>query len=77
MLEKPDTDYRIKIRLFSVIKEITESIINLDLKGATVEDVVTLMEEKTAQTIAQIDRFSREGGKEEQLEGSVDDQAKF
>ena len=33
MLRKPETDDRVKARLFIVIKNITESIMNLVLKG--------------------------------------------
>jgi DNA-binding MarR family transcriptional regulator len=60
MLKKPDIDDRVKIRLFIVIKDITESIMNLVSKGNEIDDVVTLMEEKTAEAMEQINSVKKE-----------------
>src|ERR687891_3021735 len=38
MLRKPETDERVKVRLLMVIKDITESIMNLVLKGDAIDD---------------------------------------
>jgi hypothetical protein len=60
MLKKPETDDRVKVRLFTVIKDLTESIMNLVLKGDTIDDIISFMEEKTAETIQQIKNAKRE-----------------
>jgi hypothetical protein len=60
MLRKPETDERLKVRLFIVIKDITESIMNLVLKGDAIDDAVTFMEEKTAETIEHMNIVKRE-----------------
>src|SRR5215210_4186276 len=51
MLRNPETDDRIKSRLFIVIKDITESIMNLVLKGDVIDDAITFMEDKTAEAM--------------------------
>jgi len=60
MLRKPETDERVKTRLFIVIKDITESIMNLVLKGDAIDDAITFMEDKTAETIEHIKNIRRE-----------------
>ena len=55
MLRKPETDDRVKVRLLMVIKDITESIMNLVLKGDAIDDAIAFMEEKTGQAIENID----------------------
>lgn len=62
MLRKPETDERVKTRLFLVIKDITESIMNLVLKG----DAIAFMEEKTEQTIENMDIVKREQQRKQQ-----------
>jgi hypothetical protein len=87
MLKKPDIDERTTIRLFLVIKVITESIMNLVLKGIEIDDIVKLMEEEqdAEETNEKISGIAmkrlREGGAagqgQEQLEADPDEQAKF
>jgi hypothetical protein len=60
MLRKPETDERVKTRLFLVIKDITESIMNLVLKGDAIDDTIAFMEQKTEQTIENMDVAKRE-----------------
>jgi predicted RNase H-like nuclease (RuvC/YqgF family) len=60
MLKKPETDDRVKARLFIVIKDITESIMNLVLKGDAIDDAISFMEDKTAETIEHIKNIKRE-----------------
>jgi len=60
MLRKPETDERVKTRLFIVIKDITESIMNLVLKGDAIDDAISFMEDKTAETIEHIKNIRRE-----------------
>jgi hypothetical protein len=55
MLRRSETDDRLKIRLFMVIKDITESIMNLVLKGDAIDDAIAFMEEKTEQAIENIE----------------------
>ena len=55
MLRKPETDERVKVRLLIVIKDVTESIMNLVLKGDAIDDAIAFMEEKTEQAIEDID----------------------
>lgn len=66
MLRKPETDERVKTRLFIVIKDITESIMNLILKGDAIDDAIAFMEEKTEQTIENIDIAKREQQRKQQ-----------
>jgi predicted transcriptional regulator len=66
MLRKPETDERVKTRLFIVIKDITESIMNLVLKGDAIDDSIAFMEEKTEQTIENIDIAKREQQRKQQ-----------
>ncbi len=87
MLRKPETDERVKTRLFMVIKDITESIMNLVLKGDTIDDALTFMEEKTEQSIENIDIAKSEQQRkqhkqqqqrqEQEQEEDVKDQAIF
>ena len=51
MLRKSETDERVKACLFIVIKDITESIMNLILKGDAIDDTITFMEDKTGEAI--------------------------
>jgi hypothetical protein len=60
MLNKPETDDRVKARLFIVIKDITESIMNLVLKGDAIDDAISFMEDKTTETIEHIKNIKRE-----------------
>jgi DNA-binding CsgD family transcriptional regulator len=60
MLKKPETDDRVKARLFIVIKDITESIMNLVLKGDAIDDAISFMEDKTTETIEHIRNIKRE-----------------
>src|SRR5215218_11154118 len=60
MLRKPETEERVKTRLFIVIKDITESIMNLILKGDAIDDAISFMEDKTAETIEHIKNMKRE-----------------
>ena len=60
MLKNPETDDRVKARLFIVIKDITESIMNLVLKGDAIDDVISFMEDKTTETIEHIKNMKRE-----------------
>lgn len=60
MLRKPETDNRVKVRLFIVIKDITESIMNLVLKGDAIDDAITFMQDKTAETIEHMNTLKRE-----------------
>ena len=66
MLRKPETDERVKTRLFIVIKDITESIMNLILKGDAIDDAIAFMEEKTEQSIENIDIAMREQQRKQQ-----------
>ena len=66
MLRKPETDERVKTRLFLVIKDITESIMNLVLKGDAIDDTIAFMEEKTEQTIENMNIAKREQQRKQQ-----------
>lgn len=66
MLRKPETDDRVKARLFIVIKDITESIMNLILKGDTIDDAITFMEDKTAEMIEHMKNSKREQQRKQQ-----------
>ncbi len=66
MLRKPETDERVKTRLLLVIKDITESIMNLVLKGDAIDDTIAFMEEKTEQTIENMDVAKREQQRKQQ-----------
>jgi predicted transcriptional regulator len=66
MLRKPETDERVKTRLFLVIKNITESIMNLVLKSDAIDDTIAFMEEKTEQTIENMDVAKREQQRKQQ-----------
>src|ERR671922_2016900 len=62
MLSKPETDDRVKSRLFIVIKDITESIMKLVSQGDVVDDTIRFMEDKTGETMEHmniIKRFQR------------------
>jgi hypothetical protein len=82
MLRKPETDERVKARLFIVIKDITESIMNLVLKGDAIDDAISFMEDKTAETIEHIKNMKREQQQQQQQQQeqeheNVEDQAIF
>ena len=79
MLRKPETDERVKARLFIVIKDITESIMNLVLKGDAIDDAISFMEDKTAETIEHIKNIRREQQqrKQQQEHENVEDQEIF
>lgn len=66
MLRKPETDERVKTRLFLVIKDITESIMNIVLKGDAIDDTIAFMEQKTEQTIENMDVANREQQRKQQ-----------
>jgi predicted transcriptional regulator len=66
MLRKPETDERVKARLFIVIKDITESIMNLVLKSDAIDDAITFMENKTAETIEYVKNIKRERQRKQQ-----------
>jgi hypothetical protein len=66
MLRKPETDERVKARLLIVIKDITESIMNLVLKGDAIDDAITFMEDKTAETIEHMKNSKREQQRKQQ-----------
>ena len=66
MLRKPETDERVKTRLFLVIKDITESIMNLVLKGDAIDDTIAFMEEKTEQTLENMNIAKREQQRKQQ-----------
>lgn len=66
MLRKPETDERVKTRLFLVIKDITESIMNIVLKGDAIDDTIAFMEQKTEQTIENMDVAKREQQRKQQ-----------
>jgi hypothetical protein len=80
MLRKPETDDRIKARLFIVIKDITESIMNLVLKGDEIDDSISFMEDKTEEAKEHVNSMKREGGGEDEelkQQEDVGDQAVF
>jgi predicted transcriptional regulator len=66
LLRKPETDERVKTRLFLVIKDITESIMNLVSKGDAIDDTIAFMEEKTEQTIENMNIAKREQQRKQQ-----------
>jgi hypothetical protein len=68
MLRKPETDERVKARLFIVIKDITESIMNLVLKSDAIDDDITFMEDRTAETIEHMKKVKREQQQRKQQE---------
>ena len=74
-------DERTKVRLFLVIKDITESIVNLVLKGTDIDDIVKIMEEgdadETEEKTRGITAIEQLGWEKEQLEGDTDEEAKF
>jgi DNA-binding CsgD family transcriptional regulator len=77
MLRNPETDDRIKSRLFIVIKDITESIMNLVLKGDVIDDAITFMEDKTAEVMEHITIGKREQQQQQQQQQDVENQAVF
>lgn len=66
MLKKPETDDRVKARLFIVIKNITESIMNLVLRGDAIDDAISFMEDKSAETVEHIRNIKREEQQKQQ-----------
>jgi DNA-binding CsgD family transcriptional regulator len=78
MLRNPETDDRIKSRLFIVIKDITESIMNLVLKGDVIDDAITFMEDKTAEVMEHMTIGKREQQQQQQQQQQdVENQAVF
>jgi DNA-directed RNA polymerase specialized sigma subunit len=83
MLKKPETDDRVKARLFIVIKDITESIMKLVSQGNSIDDTITFMEDKTAEAMEHMNIVKREQQdqqqqqKQEQEEEDVEDQEIF
>jgi hypothetical protein len=77
ILRKPETDERVKTRLFIVIKDITESIMNLVLKSDAIDDAITSIEDKTAETIEHMNHVKREQQQQQQEQQDVKDQAIF
>ena len=76
MLRNPETDDRIKSRLFIVIKDITESIMNLVLKGDVIDDAITFMEDKTAEAMEHMTIGKREQQqRQRQQQQDVENQA--
>jgi predicted transcriptional regulator len=76
MLRNPETDDRIKSRLFIVIKDITESIMNLVLKGDVIDDAITFMEDKTAEamehmTIGKTEQQQRQRQQQQDVENQA------
>jgi hypothetical protein len=68
MLRKHETDERVKARLFIVIKDITESIMNLVLKSDAIDDAITFKEDRTAETIEHMKKVKREQQQRKQQE---------
>ena len=60
MLSKPETDDRVKSRLFIVIKDITESIMRLVSQGDAIDNTITFAEDKTAEAIEHMNIVKRE-----------------
>ena len=79
MLRNPETDDRIKSRLFIVIKDITESIMNLVLKGDVIDDAITFMEDKTAEVMEHmtIGKREQQQRQRQQQQQDVENQAVF
>lgn len=73
MLRKPETDERVKARLFIVIKDITESIVNLVLKGDAIDDAITFMEDKTTETTEHMKNVKREQQRKQQQQQEQED----
>src|SRR5918999_925340 len=71
ILRKPETDERVKTRLFIVIKDITESIMNLVLKSDAIDDAITSIEDKTAETIEHMNHVKREQQQQQQEQQDV------
>ena len=71
----------IKARLFIVIKNITESIMNIVLKGNAIDDITASMEDRTPEAKEHVNSMKREGGGEDeelkQQEDDVEDEAVF
>ena len=77
MLRKPETDDRVKARLFIVIKDITESIINLVFKGDAIDDTITFIEDKTAEAREHTNIVNREQQRKQQQQEDVENQSIF
>lgn len=60
MLKKPETDDRVKARLFIVIKDITESIMNLVLRRDAIDEAISFMEDRSAETTEHVKNIKRE-----------------
>jgi DNA-binding transcriptional regulator LsrR (DeoR family) len=77
MLKKPETDDRIKTRLFIVIKDITESIMKLVLQGDAMDDTITFMEDKTGEVIEHMNSVKKEQLQQQHEQEDVEDQEIF
>jgi hypothetical protein len=78
MLKKPETDDRVKTRLFIVIKDITESIMKVVSQGDAMDDTITFMEDKTAEAMEHINIVKREQQQQQkQQQQDVQDQEIF
>jgi Trp operon repressor len=79
MLRKPETDDRVKTRLFIVIKDITESIMKLVSQGDAIDDTIAFMEEKTSEAMEHMNIVKREQHQQQkpQQELDVEDQEIF
>jgi predicted transcriptional regulator len=76
MLKKPETDDRVKTRLFIVIKDITESIMKLVSQGDAIDDTITFMEDKTGEAMEHMNIIKREQQQKQQQQ-HVEDQEIF
>ena len=82
MLRKPETDDRLKPRLFMLIKDITESIVGLLLRCSTFNEAIDFMEDKAAEIIEQMKIVNRKQWQQQQQfqqeqQQDADDQALF
>jgi DNA-binding transcriptional regulator LsrR (DeoR family) len=80
MLRKPETDDRVKTRLFIVIKDITELIMKLVSQGDAIDDTITFMEDKTGETMEHMNIIKREQQlqqQQQQKQQHVEDQEIF
>ena len=72
MLKKPETDDRVKTRLFLVIKDITESIMKLVSQGDAIDDTIAFAEDKTGEAIEHINTVKREQHQQQKPQQKVD-----
>jgi hypothetical protein len=64
IFKKPETDDRVKTRLFIAIKDITESIMKPVSQGNAIDDAITFMEEKISEAIGHMNIIKREEQKQ-------------